>query len=207
MKLAYRDVPAPTGGRPAIVLHDRGAASVDKLTALARASGAVGRTVAPFGDYGFTASGMELAGICWYRTVPGYDGGDPLTLAKAVVQMVDLLDDVDLDRPALLGWGQGAVVALGAALLRPERVTSVTGIDAEPSHVGALPASLRAPAAAAPVLVMSSTPDGDARLERVGKCLAERGMATSRWCWPGGGNEEDRDKAMAERIGRWLGDG
>jgi pimeloyl-ACP methyl ester carboxylesterase len=207
MKLAYRDVPASAPGRPAIVLHDRGMASVARVTALAQASGAVGRVVAPFGDYGFTASGMELAGICWYRTVPGFAGGDPLTLAKAVVQVGDLLDDVDLDRPALLGWGEGAVVALGAALLRPDRVASVMGIDAQASHLDALPAGLTGPASPPPVLLMGRAEDHDAGPERAGACLGRRGITASTWDWPGGGSEEDRDKAMAERIGRWLEDG
>ncbi len=207
MKLAYRDVPATAPGEPAMVLHDRGVASVDRVTALAQASGAVGRVVAPFGDYGFTASGMELAGICWYRTVPGYAGADPLTLAKAVVQVGDLLDDLELDAPALVGWGQGAVVAVGAALLRPDRVASVTCVDIPPAHLEALPTRLLAPAAPPPVLLMGGDDDGDAGTGRVEDWMVGRGLTPSRWGGPDGGDEEDRDKVIAERIGRWLGDG
>ncbi len=214
MRLAYRDVAAGAAGRPAVALHHRGASSVDDVVALAQAGGAVGRVVAPFGDYGFTASGMELAGICWYRTVPGYGPADPLTLAKAVVQVADLLDELDLDGPAILGRGEGAVVALGAALLRPDRVVSVVCVDTPPSHVEALPAALRSPGRGAPpVLLMSSDVAEDADLDPVGDRLAGRGVATSRWPEPGGGGDEDRpededrDKAAAERIGRWLEDG
>ena len=68
-----------SGLQHTVVLHDRGAASAERVAALAQASGAVGRVVVPFGDYGFTASGMELAGICWYRTVSGFAGPDPIS--------------------------------------------------------------------------------------------------------------------------------
>lgn len=203
MKLTYRDLPAATSGRPAVVLHDRGAASVERVTALAQASGAVARVVAPYGDYGFTASGMELAGICWYRTVPGFISPDPLTLARAVVQVGDLLEDLHLDRPALLGWGQGAVVALGAGLLRSDLVGSVVAIDTEPAHLEALPAKLLAPATPLPVLLMRTVDDGVCADEGT---LGALGLTATGWHWPGGA-DEDRDKAMAERIGRWLGDG
>ncbi|HEV3281626.1 MAG TPA: hypothetical protein VG032_08475 [Acidimicrobiales bacterium] len=203
MKLTYRDVPG-TALRPAVVLHDRGAASVDRVTAVAQASGAVGRVVAPFGDYGFTAGGMELAGICWYRTVPGYAGADPLSLARAVVQVGDLLDALALDDPALIGWGQGAVVALGAGLLHPDRVASVVGVDARTAHVEALPVGVLSEPAAPPVLLIGSgadrgSDDSEARLRA-------HGVTVTGWRWPGG-SEEDRDKAIAEQIGRWLGDG
>ncbi len=201
MRLTYRDLPAAASGRPSVVLHDRGATSVDWVAGLAEACGAVGRVVAPFGDYGFTASGMELAGICWYRTVPGFAGPDPLSLARAVVQVGDLLDDLDLDETALIGWGQGAVVALGAGLLRVDRVNSVVAIDTAPTHVEALPARLLTPATRPPVLLMS-TVEEDVTAEGT---LAGCGIEATGWHWPGGA-DEDRDKAMAERIGRWLGD-
>ncbi len=54
-----------------------------------------GRVVLPFGDYAFYPSGMEVGGLCWYRLLPGYEGTDPISLAKAVVQVGDLLDDLD----------------------------------------------------------------------------------------------------------------
>ena len=201
MKLTYRDLPVTRAGRPTVVLHDRGAASIDWLAGLVQASGAVGRVVVPFGDYGFTASGMELAGICWYRTVPGFAGPDPLSLARAVVQVGDLLEDLDLDETALIGWGQGAVVALGAGLLQIDRVNSVVAIDTAPTHVEALPARLLAPGSRPPVLLMSTVEAGVTPEGR----LDAHGITATGWHWPGGA-DEDRDKAMAERIGRWLGD-
>jgi pimeloyl-ACP methyl ester carboxylesterase len=220
VKLTYRDLPATVSGVTAVVLHDRGAASADRMAGLVQASGAAGRVVAPFGDYGFTASGMELAGICWYRTVPGFAAPDPLSLSRAVVQVGDLLDELDLDGPALLGWGQGAVVALGAGLLQPDRVTSVTGIDAPAAHIEALPARLLAAERRPPVLLLRTTADGTTATGRTTvtggttatdgslageSTLADHGITCIGWNWPGG-DDGDRDKAMAERIGRWLGD-
>ncbi|MGH9081119.1 MAG: hypothetical protein ACRDYE_13805, partial [Acidimicrobiales bacterium] len=221
MKLTYRDLPAATPGRPAVVLHDRGTASVDRLVTLAGASGAVGRVVAPFGDYGFTAGGMELAGICWYRTVPGCAGADPISLARAVVQVGDLLDDLDLDSPALIGWGQGAVVALGTGFLHHGRVASVVCVDATPAHVEALPASVLAAPTPPTVLLVSSgrdravtdeavagpdVIDRDAATTGVEARLRAHGIDTTKWRGPDE-TGEDQDKAMAERIGRWLDDG
>lgn len=209
MKLSYRDLPGAAAGRPAVVLHDRGMASADRVAALVEASGAVSRMVVPFGDYGFTSSGMELAGICWYRTVPGYAGPDPLSLARAVVQVGDLLDDVDLDAPTLVGWGQGAVVALGAGLLRGDRVSSVVGVDTPAAHVAGLPPRVLAPDRPPPVLLLGASDEGapSGVTPAVGKeTLATYGIAATEWRWPGGA-DEDRDKAMADEIGRWLSDG
>jgi pimeloyl-ACP methyl ester carboxylesterase len=190
------------------------------MTGLVQASGAAGRVVAPFGDYGFTASGMELAGICWYRTVPGHAGADPLSLARAVIQVGDLLDDLALDDLALIGWGQGAVVALGLGLHRRDRVASVVGVDAPAAHVEALPAGVLSEPVAPPVLLIGTEddpvthqrdpgqpdaagPDGAVDAEA---CLRAHGIAVTGWRWTGGSDEE-RDKAIAEQIGRWLGDG
>ena len=106
MKLAYRDFPSTSSSVAAVVFHPEGPPSIDRPTRMAQSSGAVGRVVAPFGDYAFYPSGMEVGGICWYRAVPGSTAADPISLTKAVVQATDLLDDLGLDRPALIGWGQ-----------------------------------------------------------------------------------------------------
>lgn len=213
MKLNYRDLPATASDRPAVVLHDRGAASADQVAGLAEASGSVGRMVVPFGDYGFTASGMELAGICWYRTVPGFVAPDPLTVARAVVQVGDLMDDLALDGPALIGRGQGAVVAIGTGLLQPDRVSAVVAIDVVPGHLPALPARLRLGGRCPPLLLLttdgSSVPGGEAGLadavEADDRTLAAIGTPVTRWQWAGG-DDQDRDKATSEQIGRWLAD-
>ena len=104
-------------------------------TEVVRATGIAGRTVVPFGDYAFYPSGMAIGGLCWYRLLPGFAGTDPISLAKAVVQVCDLLDDLAMPSPVLTGFGQGAVVALGAGSLRPDRVGSVVAIDPHPADV------------------------------------------------------------------------
>ncbi len=160
MRLAYRDTAAVEPGSPAVVLHGAGTASADDLTRVALASGAVGRVVAPFGDYAYTANGMEVAGICWYRILPGFAGTDRISLAKAVVQVCDLLDDLDLGPPVLIGWGQGGVVALGSGLLRAAAVESVVCVDVDPVHVELLPASVWADGAP-PRVLLAASPLGD----------------------------------------------
>ncbi|HEV3366964.1 MAG TPA: alpha/beta hydrolase, partial [Acidimicrobiales bacterium] len=158
MKLAYRDTPTGAAGPPTVVLHREGQAT-DDLTALAVASGAVGRVVAPIGDYAYTANGMEVAGICWYRILPGFDGTDRISLTKAVVQVCDLLDDLKLEEPVLIGWGQGGVVARGAGLIWEGATASVVCIDPSPGHVALLPAAAWAHGAP-PRLLLVGTADG-----------------------------------------------
>jgi pimeloyl-ACP methyl ester carboxylesterase len=205
MKLAYRDTPAGAAGPPTVVLHREGQAP-DDLTGVAMASGAVGRVVAPIGDYAYTANGMEVAGICWYRILPGFDGTDRISLTKAVVQVCDLLDDLELEEPVLVGWGQGGVVALGAGLLWAGAAASVVCIDASPGHVALLPAAVwanRAP----PRLLLVGTADGATMLDETQALLGHHQIEASAWRWSEEPGSEDADPALAHRIGNWLGDG
>jgi pimeloyl-ACP methyl ester carboxylesterase len=206
MKLAYRDFPSSSSGVAAVVFHPEGPPSIDRPTRMAQSSGAVGRVVAPFGDYAFYPSGMEVGGICWYRAVPGSTAADPISLTKAVVQATDLLDDLGLDRPALIGWGQGGVVALGAALLRPGQVGSVVCVDAVATHLELLPPTALAADGAPPVLVMATDRAGARIVSDQHDQLGGHGIVTSTWHWTGDDGDDERDKAVAERIGQWLSD-
>jgi pimeloyl-ACP methyl ester carboxylesterase len=205
MKLAYRDFPSTSSGVPAVVFHPEGVPSVDRPTRMAQSSGGVGRVVAPFGDYAFYPSGMEVGGICWYRAVPGSTAADPISLTKAVVQATDLVDDLGLQRPALIGWGQGGVVALGAALLRAGQVGPVICIDAVTAHFELLPPTALAASGAPRVLLVASQPSAATVSEQHDR-LAHHGIGTSVWHWTGDDRGEARDKAVAERIGEWLTD-
>ncbi|HEX4246119.1 MAG TPA: hypothetical protein VHY77_11160, partial [Acidimicrobiales bacterium] len=191
-------------GVPAVVLHREGMASVDEPVGVARASAGVGRVLAPYGDYGFYPSGMEVGGISWYRVMPGYAGTDPISLAKAVVQVCDLLDDLELDRPVLMGWGQGGVVALGAGLLRAGPVRSVVSVDAPSGHVELLPARALAAESRPPMLLATTDSTAAPLLEQQEGVLSLGGHAPTTWCCPVDDPPDDRDKAVAERIGRWL---
>ncbi len=106
----------------------------------------------PFGDYATTPSGVEVGGPCWYRSA-GDAGTDPLTLTRAVVQLADLLADVGLDRPVLVGWRQGAAVAVGAALLAPMATGGVVAVDVPSAHLCLLPVALSVAVGAPPVLL------------------------------------------------------
>ena len=206
MKLAYRDFPSTSSGVPAVVFHPEGPPSIERPTRMAQSSGAVGRVVAPFGDYAFYPSGMEVGGTCWYRAVPGSTAADPISLTKAVVQATDLLDDLGLGRPALIGWGQGGVVALGAALLRSGQVGRVVCVDAVAAHLELLPPSALAGSAAPPLLLAATDPAGERIVSDQQDQLGAHGIVASTWHWTGDDGEEERDKAVAERIGQWLTD-
>ena len=206
MKLAYRDTDSAAPGLPAVVLHGDGTGSID-LAPVARAVAGLKRVVAPFGDYAYTASGMEVAGTCWYRILPGYAGTDPISLTKAVVQVCDLLDDLALGRPALIGCGQGGVVALGAGLLRADEVGPVVCIDAPPAHVQLLPPAVLAGPSHPPVLLVATAASRAAALGELGDHLAAHGIASEAWQWSGEEDGPARDDAMARRIGDWLEEG
>jgi hypothetical protein len=203
MKLAYQDMAAAEPGVPAVVLHREGMTSVDGPTGVARATAGVGRVVVPYGDYAYYPSGMEVGGICWYRVLPGFAGTDPISLAKAVVQVCDLLDDLQLHRPVLMGWGQGGVVAVGAGLLRAGQVGSVVSVDAPVGHFELLPARARAAEARPPLLLAATDPsDGPVLDQQQGVLSGGRNPIT--WSGPVEGTCEDKDKALSVRIGQWL---
>jgi pimeloyl-ACP methyl ester carboxylesterase len=204
VKLAYLDLPGE--GAPAVVLH-REASPAGHAAGVVRSTGVFGRTVAPIGDYAYYPSGMAIGGICWYRLLPGYSGTDPISLAKAVVQVCDLLDDLALDGPLLAGFGQGAVVALGAGLLRPDRVGSVAAVDPHPDHLALLPAAVWGVGDPPSVLLAASGPDGASALDRSLGAVGDHGVDAATWCWEGDGGEETADPALAEAVRVWWADG
>ncbi|HUY67318.1 MAG TPA: alpha/beta hydrolase [Acidimicrobiales bacterium] len=205
MKLAYRDTDSAAPGLPVVVLHGDGTGSID-LTGVARAVDGLGRVVAPFGDYAHTANGMEVAGTCWYRILPGYEGTDPVSLTKAVVQVCDLLDDLALGRPALIGCGQGGVVALGAGLLRADEVGPVVCVDASPAHVELLPpAALAGPGPR--LLLVATAASRAAALGELRAHLAAHRIDSDTWQWSGDAEGQARDDALTRRIGGWLEEG
>jgi pimeloyl-ACP methyl ester carboxylesterase len=203
VKLAYLDL-SLAGAAPAVLLHREGAAATKDAVAFAQGNDLFGRTVVPTGEYAFYPSGMTVGGTCWYRILPGFDGTDPISLTTAVVEVADLLDDLALDRPVLLGWGQGAVVALGAGLWRAELVRAVVCVDAPSAHIELLPAAVLEPARRVPVLLAAAGPEGSGELARQAGRLAGHQVDTTTWCWQGEGTQHDLDQALADQIGRWM---
>ena len=174
MKLAYLDLPGE--GVPAVVLH-REATPPERDAEVVRATGVVGRTVTPFGDYAYYPSGMAIGGICWYRLLPGYAGTDPISLAKAVVQVCDLLDTTAMERPLLAGFGQGAVVALGVGSLRSGRVRAVVAVDPHPAHLGLLPEAVWESPEPPPILPGVLGPGGPSGAGGVARAARRTGPA------------------------------
>lgn len=221
MKLAYLDLPLETPGPPAVVLHQEGVNSTERVAEFAKGCGLFSRVAVPTGEYAFYPSGMSIGGTCWYRILPGFEGTDPISLTTAVVEVADLLADLALDQPVLVGWGQGAVVALGVGLWRGDVVGSVVCVDARTAHISLLPPTVLAGAHPPPVLLVATDASLESELEKQQELLAGHVVASTTWCWrdeatqsvPGTASDEalnkapDKalDEALAVRIGKWLG--
>lgn len=124
-----------------------------------------------------------------------------------MVQVCDLVDDLDLEQPSLIGWGQGGVVALGAGLLRPAGVESVVCIDVPAAHVAVLPEAVVAEGGRPRVLAATTDGADAATADDQRSCLGHRGIDAVTWEWSGEGDHQDRNDALARRIGEWLEDG
>jgi pimeloyl-ACP methyl ester carboxylesterase len=206
MKLAYLDLPLDAAGPPVVALHREGINSTAHAEKFATGCGRFSRVAVPTGDYAFYPSGMSIGGTCWYRILPGFEGTDPISLTTAVVEVADLLADLGLDRPVLIGWGQGAVVALGAGLWRGDAVGAIVCVDAWTAHIPLLPSSVLATAPAPPVLLAATDASFAPELDRQRDLLAGHEIAGTTWCWSGEPAQDVLDKALADRIGRWLDD-
>jgi pimeloyl-ACP methyl ester carboxylesterase len=204
MKLAYLDLALDSAGPPAVLLHREGISSTADAVAFATGSGLFSRAAVPTGEYAFYPSGMSIGGTCWYRILPGFEGTDPISLTTAVVEVSDLLADLALDQPVLVGWGQGAVVALAAGLLQGGAVGSVVCVDAQLAHVALLPPAVLACADPPAVLLAATDASAGSDLERQQDLLATHKITSTTWCHEGEGTPEDLEKALADRIGRWL---
>jgi pimeloyl-ACP methyl ester carboxylesterase len=204
MKLAYLDLALESSGPPALLLHREGITSTADALAFAQGCGLFGRAAVPTGEYAFYPSGMSIGGTCWYRMLPGFEGTDPISLTTAVVEVADLLDDLGLDRPVLLGWGQGAVVALAAGVWQSGAVGAVVCVDPNVRHLELLPPAVLAAPGPPPILLVASGAAPAAALEQQEKLLASHNIGVTSWCWSGEGTKDDFDRDLADRIGRWM---
>jgi predicted esterase len=204
VRLAYLDRPIGPTGPTVVVLHHEGATPADEATRVADRLPGTGRVILPFGDYAYYPSGMEIGGLCWYRVLPGFEGTDPISLTKAVVQVGDLLGDLGLERPVLTGSGQGAVVALGAGLLAGRAGSSVVCVDAPVAHLALLPDSLLAADPPPRVLLLAGGPAADDDLGRMRDLLGAKGLPADTRAVPGSDSRGETDRAMADEAARWL---
>ncbi len=198
MKLSYLVLDGAEPAPACVLVHGQGGVPVEEMAAFARRAALEGPLVVPFGNYATTSSGMEVGGPCWYRSLPGGAGTDPLTLTRAVVQVSDLIADAGLDRPVLVGWRQGAAVALGAALFDRGAMAAVVAVDVPAAHLALLPAALSAEEGV-PVCLATTGADEEAAagLGVARDELARRGL-------PADVAERDNERAAADAAAGFL---
>ena len=204
MKLAYLDLALDSPGRAVVALHREMVRNTDDAVGFVRDSGLFSRAVVPTALYAYHPSGMEVGGTTWYRMLPGFEGTDPISMTAAILQVCDLLHDVEVERPVLVGWGQGALVALAAGLLRADAVGPVVCCDTPIAHVRLLPMAVLDVPVAPDLLLAATGVHREPELAEVEKLLAGHKIAATTWCWSGEGTQRDLDQALASRIGRWI---
>ena len=170
-QLAFLDL-VPDSGAPCgtiVALHGDQGDSED-LVPFARAIGPTARIVAPMAARG-VYHGVTLMSRTWFggsltRPEPASFGDSLAQLERFLVDVDDRRQSDKEDLPVLLGYDQGAVLALSAAKLFPDLVAGVIAI------AGALPAFRdwghdSAPALGLPILIVSD----DASTREAGPCL------------------------------------
>lgn len=185
-QLAFRDV-MPESGDPLgtlVLLHGDQGGSED-LLALARAVSPSARIVAPMAARG-VYYGVTLVSRTWFggslaRPEPASFGDSLAQVERFLVDVYDRRQSASEGRPILLGYDQGAVLALSAARLFPDLVSGVVAI------AGALPAFRDwghelSPAPGLPILMVSDEADtrqDSARLQASVDELTEAGAVVS----------------------------
>jgi predicted esterase len=162
-QLAYQDrVPERGDPRGTIVaLHgDQGGS--DDLLPLARAVGPQARIIAPMAARG-VYHGVTLVSRTWFggsltRPEPASFGDSLAQVERFLVDVYDRRHSEPVSRPLVLGYDQGAVLALAAAKLFPDLISGVIAI------AGTLPAFRdwgheRVPAHGLPVLIVFDEAD------------------------------------------------
>ena len=204
MRLAYHDIDGDPAAASAVVLHREAVIDTEAAVAVARAAGITGRVIGPYGDCAFYPSGMDIGGLCWYRVLPDERGADPVTVAKAVVQVADLMADARLERPVLLGWGQGAVVALGTALLPGSPAGAAVCVDPSVADIRCLPpAGGTDPGPTPPVLIVAR--DGSSR-DHIAARVSEEDLPTvtvASWFVPGAGLRGTDGAVLGASVAGW----
>lgn len=206
--LVYREIESrsyPEAGS-LVVLHGRGA-SLDQLVPLATSLRPDLRVLAPEAARGVYL-GLELRGRTWFGIQePGYP--EPASFGDSFVQLERFVLDV-LDRrahrsppPVLLGYDLGAVLALAAVLVFPDRLSGVAAVGGYlPTIRGWSPPSSGADGL--PVLLVNPRPDDDAPEHLVAAtaaALRERGAALTRIEEP---RARDLGEGVVRHVRSWL---
>jgi predicted esterase len=178
-----------------IALHGRGASARDII--------ALAQEVAPDGS---AIIAPEAAGHTWYpyRFLEPIERNEPY-LSSALGLVGDLIADLERrgvpsDRIALLGFSQGACLALEALARNPRRYAGAIGFSGgligPPGTRFDYPGSL----AETPVFIGSSDIDAHIPLERVeetAKALEQMGAAVEARVYPGMGHTVNGDEIEA----------
>ncbi|MDX1997367.1 MAG: alpha/beta hydrolase [Thermoanaerobaculia bacterium] len=206
------NVPPPHGGRPVMVvgaqprrargavvmLHGRGATSADILT-----------LVPELAQSDLTFWAPQAAGFTWYpqRFLAPLAANEP-SLSSALALVSGLLDELEelglpAEKTALLGFSQGACLALESALRRPRRYAGVIaftgGLIGPPGTVWRAPASL----AGTPVFIGTSDRDPHVpreRAEESARVLELAGAVVDLRIYPGLGHTVVEDELEAARA-------
>ena len=181
-----------------IALHGRGADAADIVSLAAE--------VAP---PGVTILAPQAAGHTWYpyRFIEPFARNEPY-LSSALRRVGELIAEVEergipAERIALLGFSQGACLALEAAARNPRRYAALIafsgGLIGPPGTVFDYAGSL----AGTPVFIGSSDVDAHIPKERVLEsedALRRMGAAVDARLYPGMGHTVNRDELVAARA-------
>lgn len=189
----------PRRARGAVVmLHGRGASSADILT-----------LVPELAQTDLTFWAPQAAGFSWYpqRFLAPLPANEP-ALSSALALVAGLVDElaehgIPPERTALLGFSQGACLALESALRRPRRYGAVVaftgGLIGPPGTTWTAPGSL----AGTPVFLGASDRDPHVPRERVeesGQVLERYGATVDLRIYPGLGHTVVEDELEAARM-------
>lgn len=194
--LAYGRQPAEARAAM-ILLHGRGAQASDIL-ALA----------AELGEPEFTFLAPQAAGNAWYpnRFLAPLETNEPW-LSSALSIVGDLLNELESqgispDRTVLLGFSQGACLALEYAVRNPRRFGGLVGLSGgligPPGITWDFPGSLDG----TPVFLGCGDPDPHiprARFRETETVLAAKGAAVTASLYPGLGHTVNRDELQQIR--------
>lgn len=208
-KLVYRHI--PPASRPErltlIPLHGH-AGGVNDLIPFARSLGDGYRIVAPEAARGVYVQRLDVTTRTWFggtleRPEPSSFGDSLAQLEKFVYDVRNRAQTSEGSRPTLLGFDQGAVLALTAALVFPDLLGGVIAID------GGVPSfRLWAPPAidlaGLPVLLIADPAEtklGPDSIAQSANYLSHRGATVERVTVPGA---RSLGPAVTDAVRGWL---
>jgi phospholipase/carboxylesterase len=180
-----------------VALHGRGASAEDII--------ALAREVAP---PGVTILAPQAAGNTWYpyRFTEPRERNEPF-LSSALRTVTDLVtrlgeQGISPERTALLGFSQGACLALEAAARNPRRYAAVVAFTGGLIGPPGMPFDFDGSLQGTPVFIGSSDVDPHVPLERVdesAEALERLGAAVEARIYPGMGHTVNRDELEVAR--------